>query len=321
MKRSILNFFSRFYPQIFVNITLSNDTSSKKDGTGAQLQRMLAVAGLAEQIGAQFSQRAITDVAIHPLDPFQNQEQYVNFLTELNETFKFSNPNLKNSNPVTYKVQNLRLAFLIRIALTSYVSKKEIELVVENPYSVSDLNVDAYSAVVSKMEMLQNRLACFENIAVAIHYRQGVGNFVVYPGQSISREMEISYFRETIRRHFSAEKLRNVEVHIFTDAPSKTLRFQPPQDQLYLWEGTPGFSNGEMVVKPLEFTEKDLDVQRVLVHSGGDPIDAMLQMSKAELLILGRSSLSYVAGILSSGKTVVAAPEFWHPPLSNWKSA
>jgi hypothetical protein len=47
----------------------------------------------------------------------------------------------------------------------------------------------------------------------------------------------------------------------------------------------------------------------------------MLQMSKAELLILGRSSLSYVAGILSSGKTVVAAPEFWHPPLSNWKSA
>jgi hypothetical protein len=97
------------------------------------------------------------------------------------------------------------------------------------------------------------------------------------------------------------------------------VKYTPPPEQTYLWEGTPGFTNGVMEVQPLSFNSSTLGVKKVIVHSGGDPVDAILDMATSALLITGRSSLSYIAGLLNSDGIVVSAPQFWHPPLSHWK--
>ena len=51
---------------------------------------------------------------------------------------------------------------------------------------------------------------------------------------------------------------------------------------------------------------------------GGDPIEALLIMSQADFLVLSRSSLSYLGGILNHKGQVFPAKGFWHPSLSNW---
>jgi hypothetical protein len=63
------------------------------------------------------------------------------------------------------------------------------------------------------------------------------------------------------------------------------------------------------------FRSKQVDIN---VHSGGNPLEAIALMSKSDLLITSRSSLSYVAGLLNSSGTIVAADQFWHPNPDAW---
>jgi hypothetical protein len=315
----LFNSSIRYLPSIYSHLTLSNATGVNKDGTGAQVQRMMAVAALAETLGRPFLQQEIIDVAIHPLDPFQETKQYEAYLRRLNVLFKVDNSINPTVTKKALQIKNLHLRNLLKYALVSAMLKTTTLLEIENPYAVSDLNPDAYKSVSNKLGISRviHELKTPEPY-IAIHYRQGVGGFVTYPGQSIAREMKVAYFKEVIDRFLSKSDFKEAIVHVFTDAPSVKLEFEPPESQQYLWDGSPGYKNGVMQIQPLVFDAESLGVSRVEVHSGGDPIDAIIMMASASLLILGRSSLSYVAGLLNERAVVVPAPLFWHPPLSGW---
>jgi hypothetical protein len=320
VNRKILNFTIKYMPFIYNRVTLTNNATSKKDGTGAQIQRVLAVASLAERLRVPFQQSSIIDVAVHPLDPFQDSESYGEFLNKLNFTFKLESDYQTKVVKKAIEIRDLKLLQLLRISVISHIKREDSLISVENPYKVSDLNPDDYVLTVAKLSNFHQMLGLMhEKTSVAIHYRQGVGNFAVYPGQSISREIEIEYFKERIAKYIPSDKLKEVEVHVYTDSPQQMVKYTPPPEQTYLWEGTPGFTNGVMEVQPLSFNSSTLGVKKVIVHSGGDPVDAILDMATSALLITGRSSLSYIAGLLNSDGIVVSAPQFWHPPLSHWK--
>lgn len=312
----------RHIPFIYSYIELSNETTSKQDGTGAQLQRLLSVASLAETMGVRFVQNEIKNVTIHPLDPFQTPEKYKEFLQRLNYLFRIFEPErITRKDHRDILVEELSLTFLLFISLSSYKKKENTRLVIQNPYAVSDLMVDNLENVVSRLENLTlNFPISSEKPYVAIHYRQGVGNFVIYPGQAISREIDVLYFRNCIEKFRNLLPSDDYEVHVFTDAPAKPIKYQPPEDQVYLWEGTPGFKDGVIEIQARDIDAASLGVSNVIVHSGGDPLDAMLFMSRASLLITGRSSLSYLAGIINRTGVVVSAPYFWHPSPKRWLS-
>ena len=58
---------------------------------------------------------------------------------------------------------------------------------------------------------------------------------------------------------------------------------------------------------------------RCSIHIGGNPLTAIKFMSESDYLIMGRSSLSYVAAILNKEGVIYYPPKFWHPPMSHWK--
>lgn len=308
------------FPSIFSRLVFSNSTSLRKDGTGAQIQRLLATASLAERLKIPFLQSRILDVAVHPLDSFQETDSYRNFLEKLNHLFEITTTEKNFGINEIIKVKNLELNQLIRIAVRSNIRKQVIRLEVENPYPLSDLNVNQYTSVIKKLENLWELLIQPRSLPyIAIHYRQGVGSFAVYPGQVIPREMDMNYFRSRINEFVSETDRAKLELHVFTDAPLSVVKFKPPVEQLYLWEGTPGYENGIITVQPQVFSPDDFGVKKVVVHSGGDPIEAIIQMARASVLVTGRSSLSYLAGLMNISGTVISAPKFWHPPLASWK--
>jgi hypothetical protein len=317
--RRLLYFSLRQIPSIYSFLTLSNETGANKDGTGAQLQRMLAVASLSETLGTPFLQNKIIDVAIHPLDPFQERIAYESYLSRLNDLFQVHIARNPRATKKSVSIRNLRFRNLLKNALISWATKTPTLLVIENPYAVSDLNVDAYKLVRSKLEVMRVIQAMeIPRPYIAIHYRQGVGGFVTYPGQSVTREMNIEYFKEEIHKFLGRSYFDDPVVHIFTDAPSVKMQYEPPASQQYLWDGSPGYKAGVMQIQPLVFDAEKLGVRKVEIHSGGDPLDAIIMMASASLLILGRSSLSYVAGLLNEKGVIIPAPLFWHPPLSGW---
>lgn len=320
LKNATLRITVWIFPSIFSRLVLSNSTSLKKDGTGAQIQRLLATASLAERFKIPFLQSRILDVAVHPLDIFQETDSYRNFLEKLNHLFEITTTEKNFGINEIIKVKNLELNQLIRIAVRSNIRKQVIRLEVENPYPLSDLNVNQYTSVIKKLENLWQLLIQPHSLPyIAIHYRQGVGSFAVYPGQVIPREMDMNYFRSRINEFVSETDRAKLELHVFTDAPLSVVKFKPPVEQLYLWEGTPGYENGIITVQPQVFSPDDFGVKKVVVHSGGDPIEAIIQMARASVLVTGRSSLSYLAGLMNISGTVISAPKFWHPPLASWK--
>ena len=319
LTRRLLNLSIWIFPTLFSKIVFANEVTVKKDGTGAQIQRLLATASLAGWLGSGFSQSKLIDVAVHPLDNLQDTKSYTDFMERLNSLFQIRSSSTSVDFAKTYFVKDVKLARLFIIAIKSHFTNGTVKVFIENPFTLSDLDVSKYSNVIKKLDNVFSEESHPKvDDYIAIHYRQGVGNFVIYPGQSIPRQIEISYFRDCINKLAAKKDLRSHELHIFTDAPDTVISFQPPKEQQYLWEGTPGYSNGLMTIQPLKFVAEDFGVKKIVVHSGGDPITAILKMARASILITGRSSLSYVAGLLNVSGIVVSAPEFWHPPLSHW---
>jgi len=306
-----------------IKIALINNTSSKIDGVGAQLQRLIAIVALCNYLKIPFIQQEFNDVSVHPLDPFQDHESKKRFLKKLNTLFKFQGNTIENKDIFdVIEISYLSSFQLLKIILKGVKLKKTIVVKVIEPYKITN----QYQNICSNLNnYFPNWVAFVKNFeknvnsdVIYIHYRQGVGGLVVYPGQKIPREMSLDYYLNKINDiRLTVPNLK--EVFIFTDAPQKDLEYVPESYQKSHWEGTPGFNSGKLYIKGnnLEsgFSSKGLKVQTV---SGGDPLEAIAIMSLASYLITSRSSLSYLAGLLNASGRIYYANEFWHPKPSSW---
>jgi hypothetical protein len=154
-----------------------------------------------------------------------------------------------------------------------------------------------------------------------IHYRQGVGGFVTYPGQNTSRETSLVKFEEAILSILDKAGQNSIKsIVVLTDAPKDVTFYRPPTDQQILWEGTPGYVNGMMTIQPLNFaslSEKfDLPIE---IYRGGNPLDAVSIMAESDFLLMSKSSLSYLGGLFNRAGKVYSVKNFWHRPLPRWE--
>jgi hypothetical protein len=302
-------------------VVLSNDTTSKIDGTGAQIQRLICLHALSTELGLDFVQNPFVDVSVHPLDPFQDRLAKDAFVEQMNDLFEL--PSRSNVGPMRIiDLKTLNAWSLLRITITALRDNEPIQLNVVEPYPITDAYPDiAFRAshIFPKWENFANFLVQeFQRPFVSIHYRQGVGGAVLYPGQKISRELPPTYFYKKLKELIT-EYESSPSVYLFTDAPVSNITYKPDVQQHYQWDGTPGFMDGVMEIKGNDlsrfFQERNVEVK---VHIGGNPLEAIAIMSKSNYLITSRSSLSYVAGLLNASGTIVASDGFWHPSPRSW---
>jgi hypothetical protein len=307
-------------------LCISLDTERIADGTGAQIQRALSAKLIASVFHIGYVHRDFKSIQIHPLDPFQDQKSYSDYLIRLNNTFYFPSLNANLENFEIIMVRSITIWKLLKLQIRSKVFKRKLHIVIQDPYPISESFVDQFSSIGFSFNKnfedgTLSRLVGEHD--VVIHHRQGVGNMAIYPGQKISRELDLEYFfqaLESILMDGLGGARENVRVLILTDAPLEKIRYAPPADQIDLWNGTPNFSSGTVLIEGNLLEEKFVQRGfRVKVLSGGDPLDAIFIMSKAKFLIAARSSLSYVAGLLNQTGTVFAAPDFWHSKPRVWR--
>jgi hypothetical protein len=303
------------------NFKLSNNTIKKIDGVGAQIQRLLGIYSLSKKLRIDFVQNPFLDISVHPLDPYQTQNQKVEFVKQLNFLFKVNSSSSCDLGQVI-EIGVLTPWKLLSVVLRNFLKRGSIQLNVIEPYPITDSYPDLPTRLQESfpnwVSFAERLVSEFSHPIISIHYRQGVGGGVIYPGQKISRELPPSYFLLKLKSAYGEWKL-NSPINLFTDAPVEDLTYSPDADQSHHWEGTPGFSNGQMKVRGNDlhsyFAENNLEVA---VRVGGNPLEAIAIMSKSDLLITSRSSLSYVAGLLNSTGTIIAADGFWHPSPRMW---
>lgn len=300
-------------------LALTYQNEFKQDGVGAQLQRVLAIRSLSDNLKLSYLHTPIASIAIHPLDPYQTEMEMRNFLARLNREFYMpTTPGLEKVEKITVEMIALTFSGLARAVLLSVLKRKMILISCTEPYGVSEFDPRMLSEIASQLPYLSRIKK--DGFNIALHIRWGVGGMTVQKGEKTPRQMELGYYFFLLKSILSNLDNLPVNVTIFTDAPIEDLEFALPQTQIELWQNSLSVENGIMSVTGLNLEEQfsKLGIKPRIVR-GGDPLLAIRDMANSDILIMSRSSFSYVAGILNEGRNVYCPSSFWHKPLPGWK--
>ena len=300
-------------------VVLTYLNTSKADGIGAQIQRILAIRSLSASLHLGYLHTEINSIAIHPLDSYQNKDEMNTFLLKLNHEFWMHNSE-------EYLVENLRerqtntltFSFLFSSIFISKFSKKQTLIRLVEPYPISEYDSNLYKGILRFIPNFE--LPPKTGFVVAVHYRRGVGGFAVQRGERVSREIIGNYFAALAKEIIDAQQVPGLRLLVFTDSPTDDVIFTPPDDQSHLWTNSTSFSDGKMHVLGLDVEEvfKDISVDVKVVY-GGDPLEVIKSLASADHLILSRSSFGYVAAILNNKGKVYFPSQFWHTPMKAWR--
>lgn len=320
LKRLTAQVIRWLFLKIEAPIFVTFNSSLSADGTGAQLQRQASVMAVAKYFGFNYIHSDIKQVAVHPLDPFQSKGDYEEYLKRLNKFLKTESTGTLGRNVHEQNLVSLKFSFLLSEFIRQLIRPKQICLSIYEPYAVTEFCPKIMDNLHLQCdEQFQNN-SKDKIYKIVIHYRQGVGGFALYPGQNIPREIPLDVFIGRVARVVK-ELPENLvwQIVVLTDAPESQTIFAPPADQIGLWEGAPGFADGIMTINPTLFDslQKYSGLPLKIVR-GGNPLDAVLIMASADVLLSGKSSLSFLGGILNQCGQVYYPKDFWHRPLKNW---
>ena len=303
-------------------IWITYDPKVKPDGVGAQVQRILAIYSLAKYLRFNFLNTGIESVAVHPLDPYQSTRELNEFVAQVNKAFELPSDEIP-IDCTRISVKSLTLSYLVLVIMKNILKREKIVIQCVEPYGIVDFIPSIYSRartdLINWQEFVNSSGANKDcDGVIAVHYRQGVGGLIVQKGEKYPREIPSDYFVEAIQSQL--HRITINKISIYTDAPSEDLIFDIPENQEQLWETNPMVDEKKMRVIASDLSLFESTFPGVVqIHSGGNPLEAIAFMSTASLLIIGRSSLSYVAAILNREGLVIYPPNFWHSPLKNWK--
>ena len=300
-------------------VYLRYDSELVHDGVGAQVQRIMAIAGLASYIQSNYEHTAISDVTTHPMDPFQESKQRFEFLEKLNSHISpTDNCSKAPSSSVSIRIPSLKLNDLFFITLKSALLRQNYLVVTAEVYSIVDSLPFIYSnhRKFLHINFSDNRSESLTR-DVCVHFRRGVGGMALYHDQTIPRELPVSYYLNVLEHVKALEPIDKITV--LTDSPLLDTIYKVNADQIELWENTPGYGDGALHIKGKDirgdFQTMNVEIE-VLV--GGDPIESLGILQSAKTLVMSKSSFSYVAALLNVDGRVYYPAGFWHPRQKHW---
>lgn len=304
------------YPRQSCLIHVTYDANGKFDGLGAQAQRIIAIRGLASFLNVSYRQSQISQIAIHPLDGLSTPSDYTEYLGHVNNVFAFKDD--CNCNSFEEKsIADFHYSHLIEILLR-LLGGRSICFRITHPFEIVDLFPSIYehvdlTSVTSKLEIFREDES---KLDLVVHYRQGSGNPSANP---LGRAIEHQRYQQTINKILlNSPQFRN-RFSIMTDAPLGFLEFHPSKDQLIAWVGLPGFDGKTLQMYPLDsnslFDQMDCEPS---VISGGNPLVCLSILSSAKVLVMAKSSFSFVAALMNKEAIIYYPKEFWHPRVRSW---
>ena len=322
LHRRILLVFGKllFSPnRISSKIVFSYSPGGKFDGLGAQLQRVLGINALGDYWNIKIQHDFITDIAIHPLDEIQKSKDFSVFLRSVNYVVGAFPIEVSESNTLYFN--ELRFRNVIQLFFASWWKGGKILAKITHPYFFVDANPDIYLCESNNLFAMRLKEFRTRNLSngIALHHRQGVGNMAVQPGQRTPREISEDGYLQVLPTYL--QRKSHSYLYVFTDAPETNIEFTPPVSQRDSWVGLPTFDGKKMSISPNALAGlTSFKEIRIEIFRGGNPLESLANMASCSVLILSRSSFGYVAALLNNQAEVWLPNDFWHRPMSGWKT-
>ena len=302
------------------SITLTYNADENDDGTGAQIQRILGIYSVSRKYGFNYLHTPVKNLLIFPLDSSQDPHEAEKYLKRMNDYFKLPTDDSLQFDKITSK-STISVGYLRRLKLQMHFGKpKRILVRVSNPNLIVDTYPDILRFAVSDLiqPSVMNLMA---KVSIILHIRGTVQKDLIIKGEVEPRSLPVSYYKDKLRDILALiDADLDYEIKVFTDTPKRSLSFEPRPQDIETWNKS-GHSivDGKIQVDGLDL-EKDFQDfgSEIEFIYGGDPLDAIIQMSRADYFVMSRSSFSYIAAILNPNGIIYCPPKFWNSPLANW---
>ena len=302
------------------SITLTYNADENDDGTGAQIQRILGIYSVSRKYGFNYLHTPVKNLLIFPLDSSQDPHEIEKYLKRMNDYFKLPTDDSLQFDKITSK-STISVGYLRRLKLQMHFGKpKRILVRVSNPNLIVDTYPDILRFAVSDLiqPSVMNLMA---KVSIILHIRGTVQKDLIIKGEVEPRSLPVSYYKDKLRDILALiDADLEYEIKVFTDTPKRSLSFEPRPQDIETWNKS-GHSivDGKIQVDGLDL-EKDFQDfgSEIEFIYGGDPLDAIIQMSRADYFVMSRSSFSYIAAILNPNGIIYCPPKFWNSPPANW---
>jgi hypothetical protein len=299
------------------------------DGSGAQIQRILALFATAKSVNIGYIHTEIADLGPNPGDSFDNLEQRKEFLIRLNQLIELPSDKIyvkkirikkKSLNSTAVKLLPVVRKILNYLKITLVIE-------VESVYDWIDKQPHHYERAVKILrDNFPKTLNSNQKLVIDCHIRRAIVPEFMADGKPNPRYTKDSYFQNSIRQISEISKEKNIEllIRVHTDVSSElsaSREWRIPADisreTVNYWESLGIVEKDNLKLSKEILFDELAKFGTVEILSNIDPISAWRSMENSDILIVSKSSFSYIGGLIRGVKPVIFC-NFWHSGLPTW---
>lgn len=298
-------------------LSISYDNQSLQDGAGAQLQRIIGIYAISKFFRIGYIHNPLTEILVHPADGVNSEEDYLFYKKDINGLVNFESSTLSQKIDQSIEVRHLGTRRFFRYLIRYRFSKLHIHLVILQP----DHLLNRFPKILTGFKEENPNPLRASSACITVHVRQSgpTGEFVLR-GETKTRNLPGDYYiakLEEIRGVIGDQSFYSHKLILVTDELDANLKFKTFNGQETLWEEA-GYPLEEQAFQ-MRDGRKSLQILQCFphgeIHRGGSPAQAIRTLGSSDFLVMSRSSLSVVAGLLSRNCKVIYPPDFWYLPV------
>lgn len=295
------------------NLALSYDNNTIVDGAGSQLHRIYFIYGLSRLLGVSYIHSPLADIPYQGLLSLEKNACNPNLVSRYNELFTIPSDLDVPKKAKTYCTFKPKLPWLHALRELASRSPDFFLLKISWPFSLVQhhAQIVQYVKEISPFQVRPSSV-----FKIVIHVRRG--DLLIAPEGY--RILPNSYYIKTTLHII--EVLQNLNIpfvcELHTETPSETFVVTKEHDGMKTMQ--------ERVVSPVTLCFEDhfLEEFQVIPHlsicNNHDPIETLRSFATADLLMMSRSSFSYVGAMLNKNGIIVYHP-FWFGTPLEWLDA
>lgn len=294
------------------NIAFTYANTVLCDGAGSQLHRLYGVYALSKRFNVSYYHSPLKEIGYQGVIALEKNENSVELLERYNRIFSIpSNIALPNS------FETVSLEFGDGVVLSELVEQARAEkkrfflIAIAFTTPFSDRNPAVFECVKQLSPFQKKSSSLFR---IAIHVRWGD-----LPIGHAERLLPNDYYIKAATKAIEVLEKSKIpficELH--TELPTKP--FLVTADHHGMKNRIDRYRSEEAVIlTPEQYGISDFEqISHLKKCINEDPIETLEALSTADLLIMSKSSFSYLAALFNQEGKILYAP-FWHPPMADW---
>ncbi len=281
------------------------------DGVGAQLQRIYGIYAISRLLRASYLHTPIERVDYQGLPALERNTADPGFHDEFNRVFHIESDVSQaqgNRDLRFYEITTDELNYIVGDLENYPVGDRQTVVRIALPYGISDKYPDCYEAC-REISPFASPVRDDLPLRVAIHVRRGE----LFARDS-HRLLPNAYYIDVARAVADLLERSGIDyrLELHTEVPTKEFVVRRGHHGFHDHVGAPAIFGPEMC------RLEQFDALPNLVHCINETtMECLRKLATADVLIMSRSSFSYLAGILNRNGVMLYHP-FWHAALSSW---